>query len=101
MLETLEDQELKENIEVMRNLQLVIKELKVTKSPGAPSLECSTVDLKVHNTEYCGLPSVVVHQNESEGIAASIDAMAAGDGGADVSRNGSKNDDSASVRWLF
>nr|XP_040038997.1 kinesin family member 4 [Gasterosteus aculeatus aculeatus] len=62
VLETLEDQELKENIEVMRNLQLVIKELK----------------------------------NESEGIAASIDAMAAGDGGADVSRNGSKNDDSAS-----
>uniref|UniRef100_A0AAQ4RZP7 Kinesin motor domain-containing protein n=1 Tax=Gasterosteus aculeatus aculeatus TaxID=481459 RepID=A0AAQ4RZP7_GASAC len=49
VLETLEDQELKENIEVMRNLQLVIKELK------------------------------------SEGIAASIDAMAevAGPAGKD------------------
>uniref|UniRef100_A0A7N8YIG1 Kinesin family member 4 n=1 Tax=Mastacembelus armatus TaxID=205130 RepID=A0A7N8YIG1_9TELE len=45
VLETLEDQELKENVEVMRNLQDVILELK----------------------------------NESAGIAASIDAMAAGD----------------------
>ncbi|KAM8899993.1 kinesin family member 4 isoform 2-T4 [Spinachia spinachia] len=60
VLETLEDQELKGNIEVMRNLQLVIVELK------------------------------------SEGIAASIDAMAAGEGGADLSGNGSKNDDFAS-----
>lgn len=32
MLETLEDQELKENIEVMRNLQDIILELKVLKS---------------------------------------------------------------------
>ncbi|KAL6099045.1 kif4a [Pungitius sinensis] len=62
VLETLEDQELKENIEVMRNLQLLIVELK----------------------------------RESEGIAASIDSMAAAEGGADVSGNGSKNDDSAS-----
>ncbi|XP_037323979.2 kinesin family member 4 [Pungitius pungitius] len=62
VLETLEDQELKENIEVMRNLQLLVVELK----------------------------------RESEGIAASIDSMAAGEGGADVSGDGSKNDDSAS-----
>ncbi|KAK1883194.1 Chromosome-associated kinesin KIF4 [Dissostichus eleginoides] len=58
VLETLEDQELKENVEVMRNLQDIILELK----------------------------------SESEGITASIDAMAAGDG-AEVSGNGSSNDD--------
>ncbi|XP_049890192.1 kinesin family member 4 [Epinephelus moara] len=57
LLETLEDQELKENVEVMKNLQDIILELK----------------------------------NESAGIAASIDAMAAGEDGADVSGNGSKN----------
>ncbi|KAG7516018.1 hypothetical protein JOB18_020538 [Solea senegalensis] len=55
LLETLEDQELKENVEVMRNLQEVIIELKT----------------------------------ESAGIAASIDAMAAGE--EEVSGNGSKN----------
>ncbi|XP_056263113.1 kinesin family member 4 [Pseudoliparis swirei] len=59
VLETLEDQELKENIEVMRNLQDIILELK----------------------------------NESDGITASIDAMAAGEDGPEVSGNGSKNDD--------
>lgn len=32
LLETLEDQELKENVEVMRNLQDIILELKVQKS---------------------------------------------------------------------
>ncbi|XP_044078155.1 kinesin family member 4 isoform X2 [Siniperca chuatsi] len=57
VLETLEDQELKENVEVMRNLQDVILELK----------------------------------NESAGIAASIDAMAAGEDGPELSGNGSKN----------
>ncbi|XP_070699544.1 kinesin family member 4 [Pempheris klunzingeri] len=57
LLETLEDQELKENVEVMRNLQDLILELK----------------------------------NESAGLAASIDAMAAGEDGPDVSGNGSKN----------
>lgn len=57
VLETLEDQELKENIEVMRNLQDIILELK----------------------------------NESAGIAASIDAMAVGEDGHDLSGNGSKN----------
>uniref|UniRef100_A0A3Q3VZ09 Kinesin motor domain-containing protein n=1 Tax=Mola mola TaxID=94237 RepID=A0A3Q3VZ09_MOLML len=57
VLETLEDQDLKENVEVMRNLQNIILELK----------------------------------NESEGIAASIDAMAAGEDGPEVSGNGSKN----------
>uniref|UniRef100_A0A7N8Y2E3 Kinesin family member 4 n=1 Tax=Mastacembelus armatus TaxID=205130 RepID=A0A7N8Y2E3_9TELE len=57
VLETLEDQELKENVEVMRNLQDVILELK----------------------------------NESAGIAASIDAMAAGDNVAEGSENVSKN----------
>ncbi|XP_022601602.1 chromosome-associated kinesin KIF4-like [Seriola dumerili] len=57
VLETLEDQELKENVEVMRNLQDVILELK----------------------------------NESAGIAASIDAMAAGEDVPEVSGNGSKN----------
>uniref|UniRef100_A0A671TR98 Kinesin family member 4 n=1 Tax=Sparus aurata TaxID=8175 RepID=A0A671TR98_SPAAU len=53
LLETLEDQELKENVEVMRNLQDVILELK----------------------------------NESSGIAASIDAMAAGEDDAELSRS--------------
>ncbi|XP_041808207.1 kinesin family member 4 isoform X2 [Chelmon rostratus] len=57
VLETLEDQELKENVEVMRNLQDIILELK----------------------------------NESAGIAASIDAMAAGEDGPELSGNGSKN----------
>ncbi|XP_051257827.1 kinesin family member 4 [Dicentrarchus labrax] len=57
VLETLEDQELKENVEVMRNLQDIILELK----------------------------------NESAGIAASIDAMAAGEDGPEASGNGSKN----------
>ncbi|XP_008288314.1 kinesin family member 4 [Stegastes partitus] len=55
VVETLEDQELKENIEVMKNLQDVILELK----------------------------------NESAGIAASIDAMAAGEDVPEVP--GSKN----------
>ncbi|XP_034406150.1 kinesin family member 4 [Cyclopterus lumpus] len=59
VLETLEDQELKENIEVMRNLQDIVLELK----------------------------------NESDGITASIDAMAAGEDGPELSGNGSKNDD--------
>ncbi|TNN86865.1 Chromosome-associated kinesin KIF4 [Liparis tanakae] len=59
VLETLEDQELKENIEVMRNLQDIVLELK----------------------------------NESDGITASIDAMAAEEDGPEVSGNGSKNDD--------
>ncbi|XP_036976300.1 kinesin family member 4 [Acanthopagrus latus] len=58
LLETLEDQELKENVEVMRNLQDIILELK----------------------------------NESSGIAASIDAMAAGEDEAELSRSGSKNE---------
>uniref|UniRef100_A0A671TRN8 Kinesin-like protein n=1 Tax=Sparus aurata TaxID=8175 RepID=A0A671TRN8_SPAAU len=53
LLETLEDQELKENVEVMRNLQDVI------------------LELKVHNC-----------------IAASIDAMAAGEDDAELSRSG-------------
>ncbi|XP_047463966.1 kinesin family member 4 [Mugil cephalus] len=57
VLETLEDQELKENVEVMKNLQDIILELK----------------------------------NESAGIAACIDAMAAGEDAAEVSGNGSKN----------
>ena len=34
---------------------------------------------------------VVSSKNESEGIAASIDAMAAGEDGPEVSGNGSKN----------
>ncbi|XP_068187205.1 kinesin family member 4 [Antennarius striatus] len=55
LLESLEDQELKENIEVMKNLQDIILELK----------------------------------NESAGIAASIDAIAAGENSSEVS--GSKN----------
>ncbi|XP_035480062.1 kinesin family member 4 isoform X1 [Scophthalmus maximus] len=62
LLETLEDQELKENVEVMRNLQDIILELK----------------------------------NESAGIAASIEAMAAGEEVPEVSGNGSKNDESPS-----
>ncbi|KAG7223361.1 hypothetical protein INR49_015717, partial [Caranx melampygus] len=64
VLETLEDQELKENVEVMRNLQDVILELK----------------------------------NESAGIAASIDAMAAGEDVPEMASNGIKNvtDDSPS-----
>uniref|UniRef100_A0A671TRP6 Kinesin-like protein n=1 Tax=Sparus aurata TaxID=8175 RepID=A0A671TRP6_SPAAU len=53
LLETLEDQELKENVEVMRNLQDVILD---------------------------------------SGIAASIDAMAAGEDDAELSRSGSKNE---------
>ncbi|KAI3373091.1 hypothetical protein L3Q82_006421 [Scortum barcoo] len=57
VIETLEDQELKENIDVMKNLQEVILELK----------------------------------NESAGIAASIEAMAAGEDGSELSGNGSKN----------
>lgn len=42
-------------------------------------------------------------KNESAGIAASIDAMAAGEDGPEVSGNGSKNaaDDPLSVRWKF
>ncbi|XP_037605339.1 kinesin family member 4 [Sebastes umbrosus] len=62
VLETLEDQELKENIEVMKNLQDIVLELK----------------------------------NESAGIAASIDAMAAGEDGPEVSGNNSKDDESPS-----
>ncbi|XP_059207537.1 kinesin family member 4 [Centropristis striata] len=62
VLATLEDQELKENIEVMRNLQEVILELKT----------------------------------ESAGIAASIDALAAGEDEHEESGNGSKNDESPS-----
>uniref|UniRef100_A0A3P8VUP4 Kinesin family member 4 n=1 Tax=Cynoglossus semilaevis TaxID=244447 RepID=A0A3P8VUP4_CYNSE len=54
LLETLEDQELKENVEVMKNLQEVIMELK----------------------------------NESAGIAASIDAMAAGEDVTEISGDG-------------
>ncbi|KAK2828741.1 hypothetical protein Q5P01_019775 [Channa striata] len=57
LLGTLEDQELKENIEVMKNLQDVILELK----------------------------------NESAGIAACIDALAAGEDVPELSGNGSKN----------
>nr|XP_019941626.1 PREDICTED: chromosome-associated kinesin KIF4A [Paralichthys olivaceus] len=57
LLETLDDQELKENVEVMRNLQEVILELK----------------------------------NESAGIAASIEAMAAGDDAPEMPANGSQN----------
>ncbi|KAF3706628.1 Chromosome-associated kinesin KIF4 Chromokinesin Chromosome-associated kinesin KLP1 [Channa argus] len=57
LLEMLEDQELKENVEVMKNLQDVILELK----------------------------------NESAGIAACIDAMAAGEDVPEVSGNGSQN----------
>ncbi|XP_034539616.1 kinesin family member 4 [Notolabrus celidotus] len=57
VLETMEDQELKENVEVMKNLQEVILELK----------------------------------SESAGIAATIDAMTAGEDAPDVSGNGSKN----------
>uniref|UniRef100_A0A8C3B2D9 Kinesin family member 4 n=1 Tax=Cyclopterus lumpus TaxID=8103 RepID=A0A8C3B2D9_CYCLU len=56
VLETLEDQELKENIEVMRNLQDI-----------------------------------------SDGITASIDAMAAGEDGPELSGNGSKNDDAGTT----
>ncbi|XP_040908415.1 kinesin family member 4 [Toxotes jaculatrix] len=64
LLEKLEDQELKENVEVMRNLQEIVLELK----------------------------------NESAGIAASIEAMAAGEDVPEVPGNGSKNaaDDSPS-----
>lgn len=42
-------------------------------------------------------------KNESSGIAASIDAMAAGEDDAELSRSGSKNeaDESPSVRWQF
>nr|XP_057934570.1 kinesin family member 4 isoform X2 [Doryrhamphus excisus] len=58
LLVTLEDQELKENVEVMKNLQDVILELK----------------------------------SESAGIAASIDAMAAGVDVPDGAGNGSKNE---------
>ncbi|XP_034461915.1 kinesin family member 4 [Hippoglossus hippoglossus] len=57
LLETLDDQELKENVEVMRNLQEVILELK----------------------------------NESAGITASIEAMAAGEDVPEMSANGSNN----------
>uniref|UniRef100_A0A7N6ANQ1 Kinesin motor domain-containing protein n=1 Tax=Anabas testudineus TaxID=64144 RepID=A0A7N6ANQ1_ANATE len=57
LLEMLEDQELKENVEVMKNLQDVILELK----------------------------------DESAGIAASIEAMAAGEDVPEVSGSGSKN----------
>lgn len=44
--------------------------------------------------------SVVFSQNESAGIAASIDAMAAGEDVPEMASNGSKNaaDDSPSVR---
>ncbi|XP_029956848.1 kinesin family member 4 [Salarias fasciatus] len=58
VLETLEDQELKENVEVMRNLQDIILELK----------------------------------SESAGIAASIDAMAAGEESSEAAGNGSANE---------
>ncbi|XP_071384275.1 chromosome-associated kinesin KIF4-like isoform X1 [Centroberyx affinis] len=57
VLETLEDQELKGKVEVMRSLQDIILEL----------------------------------QNESAGIAASIDAMASGEDAPDGSGNGSRN----------
>uniref|UniRef100_A0A3P9LEZ8 Kinesin family member 4 n=2 Tax=Oryzias latipes TaxID=8090 RepID=A0A3P9LEZ8_ORYLA len=57
VLATLEDQELKENVEVMKNLQDLILELK----------------------------------NESEGMAASINAMTAGEEPPEASGNGPKN----------
>ncbi|XP_053298263.1 kinesin family member 4 isoform X1 [Pleuronectes platessa] len=57
LLETLDDQELKENVEVMKNLQEVILELK----------------------------------NESAGLSASIEAMAAGEDVTEMSANGSNN----------
>ncbi|XP_028277104.1 kinesin family member 4 isoform X2 [Parambassis ranga] len=57
LLETLDDQELKENVEVIKNLQELILELK----------------------------------NESAGIAASIDAMAAGEDAPEEFGNNSKN----------
>uniref|UniRef100_A0A3Q2X5D0 Kinesin family member 4 n=1 Tax=Haplochromis burtoni TaxID=8153 RepID=A0A3Q2X5D0_HAPBU len=57
VMKTLEDQELKENVEVMKNLQNIILELK----------------------------------NESAGIAASIDAVAAGEDLPEVSGNGNKS----------
>ncbi|XP_030602482.1 chromosome-associated kinesin KIF4-like isoform X2 [Archocentrus centrarchus] len=63
VMKTLEDQELKENVEVMKNLQNIILELK----------------------------------NESAGIAASIDAIAAGEDIPEVSGNGSKSSPEASL----
>lgn len=54
---TLEDQELKDNVEVMRNLQDIILELKVPKSSNISmhlfvrSVQSSTVNLNVHNIQ--------------------------------------------------
>uniref|UniRef100_A0A669DHF0 Kinesin family member 4 n=1 Tax=Oreochromis niloticus TaxID=8128 RepID=A0A669DHF0_ORENI len=69
VMKTLEDQELKENVEVMKNLQNIILELK----------------------------------NESAGIAASIDAVAAGEDLPEVSGNGNKcsPEESPSVCFQF
>lgn len=55
------------------------------------------------NRCYCLLFCFFIFKNESAGIAASIDAMAVGEDGHDLSGNGSKNaaDESPSVRLLF
>ena len=97
-METREDQQLKENIEGMRNLQDIILELKVTKSSlyiNAPiyqdscsnSVECSQYS---NFTDYCFVCS------KTENEATSIDAMAAGE---DEPESGSKDaaDESPSV----
>lgn len=145
LLETLEDQELKENVEVMRNLQDVILELKVHKCAYITIHQNTTLWILVTVTfalaiifnflftvlglggkkhivpsywlylEESGqmhLQNFMIYlsflfffsfKNESSGIAASIDAMAAGEDEAELSRSGSKNeaDESPSVRWQF
>lgn len=99
MLSTLEDQELKENVEVMRNLQEVILELKVS--------ICLHISLrKTYNVTLYVMPHVslfVCFKSESAGIAATIEAFSAGEDGPEVSGNGSKNatNESPSVRCLF
>uniref|UniRef100_A0A8D3CNQ2 Kinesin motor domain-containing protein n=1 Tax=Scophthalmus maximus TaxID=52904 RepID=A0A8D3CNQ2_SCOMX len=49
LLETLEDQELKENVEVMRNLQDIILELKVTKMKAQASPKDSPEGFSTHH----------------------------------------------------
>lgn len=99
MLSTLEDQELKENVEVMRNLQEVILELKVSKCLHISLRKTYNVTLYVmsHFSPF------VCFKSESAGIAATIEAFSAGEDGPELSGNGSKNatNESPSVRCLF
>ncbi|MGH0169047.1 UNVERIFIED_CONTAM: hypothetical protein FKN15_055697 [Acipenser sinensis] len=78
VVETLEDQELKENVEVIRNLQQIIVELQVDLQRVVETLEDQ--ELKENVEVIRNLQQIIVElQDESAGITASIEAMATED----------------------